>query len=60
MIVYLSAFVAVIGLFLFVSFNMADPASPRTKTIAEIGRIMFGCGVLVFLLLAPRILQVLR
>jgi hypothetical protein len=51
MIIYLSLLVALIGLFMYVLCNRANPSTPRSDTIAEIGRIMFFCGLLAFLLM---------
>jgi hypothetical protein len=47
MSIYLSLAVALVGLVMFIVYNATPPPYP---TKAEIGRLMFACGLLAFLL----------
>ncbi len=52
MIIYLPLLIAILGLLIY-----ALVANPK---LAEIGRIMFGCGLLAFLLHADTLLKVIK
>jgi hypothetical protein len=49
MIIFLSLLVALIGLFIYLARPAPDP-NPR---MAEVGKIMFFCGLLAFLIQSP-------
>ena len=48
MIIYVALLVALIGMLMYILANGPSPTSPK---VAEIGRIMFFCGLLAFLLM---------
>jgi hypothetical protein len=48
MIIYLSLLIALVGVVMYLICNGPSPNSPK---LAEIGRIMFFCGLLAFLLM---------
>jgi hypothetical protein len=51
MIIYLSLLVCIVGLVIFFLNNPPrNPSGPSRATWAEVGRIMFGVGLFVFLL----------
>jgi hypothetical protein len=63
MVIYLSLLVALVGMLLYILCGNPSNQNPPTPTgvkVAELGRISFFAGLLAFLLLAERLLAVLR
>jgi hypothetical protein len=50
MIIYLSLLICIVGLVVYFLNNPPRTPSQRSATWAEVGRIMFGVGLFVFLL----------
>jgi hypothetical protein len=61
MVIYLSLLICLAGLILYFLNNPPrNPASPRSATWAEAGRIMFFVGLLAFLLMYKSTTSFLR